>query len=369
VLAGAAFAASSFFSSATLTVVPKQETASVDTLIESSSMPAAGELPHVLVTATSTGTQVLPSTGTQEVQRKASGQIVVYNNYSSATQRLIKNTRFEASDGRIYRINTSVDVPGRHTEDGKTVPGSVTVTVYADVAGEEYDLLLSGLKGDFTIPGFKGTSRYDAFYARAKTDIVGGFVGVQRVTDQTVFDTAVAEGKTQLADSIWSDIQNSLSNDVVAFKSLYGVEYTVDSKDNPSGDGVLLSITGIGKAVVYSKLAFSKAVASTTLSDYSGDNVVIQSMGDLEISPRVAADTEVWDSDPLTVEVRGNVRFVWQFDQAAVKKDLAGRSKDDTNSILRKYAAIQQAQVVVKPSWLRNYPSDQRKIDVQIKLD
>lgn len=368
VLAGAVFASSWFFESATLTVTPKQETASVDVSLQSSVTPALGGLAHMYVTATSTVSQVVPSTGTQNVQQKASGQIVIYNNYSSASQRLIKNTRFETPDGRIYRIDSPVVVPGQHVEGGKQVPGSVTVTVYADAPGPEYNLLLSDLKGDFTIPGLKGAPQYDSFYARAKTDITGGFIGTERVVDSTASAAAVSQMKSKLTKDVWNEIIASLPAGDVTFQSLYGVDFSMQSKDNPSGDGVLVTVTGTGKAVVYSGVALSKEIAKKTLSDYNGEDILITNLDSMQVAPQVGTGQSLWQTDPLTVSFTGNARFVWQFDQKAVIADLAGRSKNDTNAILRKYTAIQQAEVVVKPSWLQNYPSDQSRIHIKINL-
>ena len=53
------------------------------------------------------------------MERKASGQIIVYNAYNDNNQKLIKNTRFETPDGKIYRIQASIIVPGTKVEEGK----------------------------------------------------------------------------------------------------------------------------------------------------------------------------------------------------------------------------------------------------------
>ena len=70
------------------------------------------------------------------IKTEASGKIVVYNNYSTAGQKLIKDTRFETPNGLIFRIKDAVTVPGKKTVGGETVPGSLEVTVYADKEGD-----------------------------------------------------------------------------------------------------------------------------------------------------------------------------------------------------------------------------------------
>ena len=70
---------------------------------------------------------------------RATGVIVVYNAYSAAPQRLIKNTRFATEDGKIFRAKDSIVVPGTTIENGKIIPGSVEAIVVADEPGEAYN--------------------------------------------------------------------------------------------------------------------------------------------------------------------------------------------------------------------------------------
>jgi len=59
----------------------------------------------------------------------------------------------------MYRIDSSVIIPGYQKVNGKIIPGSIEATVYADQAGDGYNLKLADLTGDFSIPGFKGDPR------------------------------------------------------------------------------------------------------------------------------------------------------------------------------------------------------------------
>jgi len=111
-----------------------------------------GGVPFDIMLVDEVGLKEVQSTSEDTVKEKASGQITVFNDFNENTQRLIKNTRFETSEGLIYRIQNSVVVPGQTVDSsGKTVPGSIVVTVYSDQPGEKYNIGLT----DFTIPGFK----------------------------------------------------------------------------------------------------------------------------------------------------------------------------------------------------------------------
>jgi len=127
-----------------------------------------GELEYSLITHTTEASDTITATGRETVEEKASGRIIVYNNHSSATQRLIKNTRFESPEGLIFRINESVEIPGMtKSTDGEIVPGVISAEVFADGTGEQYNIDAS----QFTIPGLKGTDQYEDMYAESTANI------------------------------------------------------------------------------------------------------------------------------------------------------------------------------------------------------
>ena len=132
----------SLFGGATVTVVPKSEsvTATSDTVFTAKSNPSTGELGFQVLTITKQASKEVAASGEEKVERKATGTIVIYNSADKTAQRLIKNTRFEAPNGLIYRVSESVVVPAVKTENGKSVPGSVEATVYADEAGDKYNI-------------------------------------------------------------------------------------------------------------------------------------------------------------------------------------------------------------------------------------
>ena len=95
---------------------------------------------------------------------KASGSITVYNNYSTASVKLIKNTRFQTPAGLIFRVPADVVIPGKQ---GST-PGQVTVTVFADQVGQQYNI---GPTPRLTVPGLQSNAAmYAQIYANRPAD-------------------------------------------------------------------------------------------------------------------------------------------------------------------------------------------------------
>ena len=165
-----AFVFSWAFTGATVTVTPKSVAITLADDFEAAI--AGGTLSFVSAPFQKSGEEVVPALEQKRVSERATGTIVVYNNFSASPQRLIKNTRFESPQGRIYRIDRSIVVPGRKKEGDRVIPGSVEAVVFADSPGAAFNSSLT----DFTVPGFKNDpARYAAFYARSKTPLPPGF--------------------------------------------------------------------------------------------------------------------------------------------------------------------------------------------------
>jgi hypothetical protein len=149
------------FSSATINITPKNQDIEVDMKIVAINGIEEGSIKYEIIKLSKTKTADLPATDEKAVELKASGKIVIYNNFSSEPQRLIVRTRFESPEGLIYRIPESVVVPGKSVKNGVETPGSIEVEVFADEPGEKYNIK----KSDFTIPGFKNdANRYKNFH-------------------------------------------------------------------------------------------------------------------------------------------------------------------------------------------------------------
>jgi hypothetical protein len=213
---GLAIVVSNAFHGATLQLTPRTVSAMVDDVYTAKKLSLPADLNYETVTIKQSGSETVKATGERQVDKKATGVIVIYNNYNSSPQRLIKNTRFATPEGLIYRITDSVTVPGKKG----TVPGSVEATVTADQPGESYNV---GLK-DFTIPGFKGDPRYTAFYARSKTPLSGGFSGIQKI----VADADRAKAKSAIESRVETELVKQIVAQIPEDKVFFPKGYTVD---------------------------------------------------------------------------------------------------------------------------------------------
>ena len=206
VLIGAGFILFGSFASAVVTVVPKQATLSLNEVITAYDKPtSAEELAFKIMSIEESASKMITAKGVEKVDKKASGQITVYNSKSVISQKLISSTRFESPTGLIFRIPSAVVVPGfTKNAKGEITPGRVEVKVIADQPGSNYNLGLV----DWTIPGFKNDPKYKNFIGKSKTPMTGGASGERRVADKTDEAKTREELKQVLTDKLKARAQS-----------------------------------------------------------------------------------------------------------------------------------------------------------------
>jgi hypothetical protein len=180
-----------------------------------------------------------------EKREKATGSITIYNAYNTGGQPLVAQTRFESKDGRVYRLNKAVTVPGYTTIDNKKVPGSVTTTVTADGYGETYNIGES----TFSIPGFKGSAQFDSMYATSTAPISGGLDGTYYTTKENSAGGSDETTKGLLTEKLIEMVKKQVPEEYVFFEGLYTLDTedltSVFSKEAKTEAGIEATLTQI----------------------------------------------------------------------------------------------------------------------------
>lgn len=363
------------FAGADVTVYPKQDTVVANASFTAQESGENGALPFQRMVIERTAVEEVTAQAEQEVEERAQGVITIYNEYSDAKQRLIKSTRFEADDGKIYRIRESVEVPGKK-QDG--TPGSVEATVYAEEPGVNYNRGPS----TFSIPGFKGAPQEGKIYAKSTGDITGGFAGIKRTIDEADRLKAMQSLETKLRDELLAEI--AASNDKPAgyrsFSDAVFFEFSTLPDESAEGEKVRVSLSGKLHALLFEESTLASRLAQLTIGSYEGSRIRVDNMSELSVrvAPvRVDENTPVqtpWTSSSYTVSVSGKTVFIWEFDAEAFGRDLAGKDKaileaPAADGILGAYPGIDRAHATVRPFWKSTFPEDPADIRVIVKLD
>lgn len=350
------------FSSASVLVVPKSQVIAVTMEIEATKNGKGGGVSYELIKLSRKEVIPVSPTGEENAELKARGKIIIYNNFSPDSQRLIARTRFESPDGLVYRIPESVIIPGKMTKNGVSTPGSVEVEVFADEPGEKYNIK----KTDFTIPGFKNDpERYKAFYARSSVDMSGGFVGKLK--------TVLPEEKEKALLAAESRAKEMLSKDLVAKVpngyTLLSGSILYESTELPQSEeqaGVLVGKEVTAYALILDSSQLSKSIVSEYADEIPGWINIPASVRDFSKINLVNSINKnaVEAGEKLTISIRGDSAFLADIDTETVKSRLVGEKKSKVSEILDEFEGISSIKVTLRPIWKRSFPRDISKISV-----
>ncbi len=347
------------FDSATITIMPKYKDVSEVGKVIVFSKDGADQngVPFTVEKISASKSKTLALSESRKIEAKASGKITIYNNYDSAPQKLIKNTRFESTKGKIYRINQSVDIPGKKGD----VPGSLEVTVYADGTGAEYNIIDT----TFTIPGFKGSPRESAFYAKSKGPISGGSSG----TASTVSLADLNAAKDSLALELSKDIQNEIKNikkdGTIPMYSAFEITYIDNENEILSGTTAVYKVTGTGIVMLADGSKLAEAIAKN-FADYDSTPVRL-TYTDTLVFTRKQTD-HILGTSTISILIEGKPRVVWESDADAIKEMVKGKKRDEFKPLMKSIASIESAEISFSPMWLSRFPSELKKLIVNESL-
>lgn len=360
ILVAASLAVLYKFSSVSVEITPAQKFIGVEESLKAVTAPQKGELSLEVMQMSREETGSAVPTGKKQISRKAEGRIIIYNAFSSDPQTLIANTRFETPDGKIYRIDKAIIVPGTKVVEGKIIPGEKEVNVFADKPGSEYNIELV----DFTIPGFANSAKYEKIYCRSKTPMKGGFVGEVRVITEEDINKLRTSLREKITGYFLAAAKNPKPEDFLFYENAKKIVFPVSVNGPKAGDESDLLELKEG-AVFYGflleKTELNKAFAEKYFEE------------------KIASETEMVNIEDLVFELKnftpttavfnlsGTAHFSRKINEDSVKKDLIAGDEKPV-SIFQKYPAIEKARIIFRPNWWKFIPNEPSRIAITIIL-
>lgn len=349
---------SSLFHRAEVTIEPRKESVSLETIFSASNEDETLASFEV-VTLEASGISKVEATGEEEVQEIARGKITISNIGAATTW--VQKTRFEANDGKLYRATNSVSIPAGTSAN----PSETEVTVYADQPGEQYNVE-SGLT--FKVAGLKGTASYDNFAGVQKTPFTGGFDGVRKVASEEDYESAKQDLnnrlKTQLAGKLLEDYSETkiILTENIVFSS------TLSQENSDDGEGVDVKSDASIKAVVFPKTKLTDIIAQKVLPESvsSDDLIVIENVSSLNFKI-VEDDYEIESGDDFRFFAKGDAEFVWQVDENTLKTQILGKKLSEINDeVLKTRKDIKKVDIDISPFWRKVVPDNKSKVDIKV---
>lgn len=353
---------------AELVVHPKYKDVTVSGTFVAKTEPLAGELGYEILTLEADAERQVEATGKEEVEERAEGTVTIYNNHSTSPVRLVKNTRFASADGKIFRIEESAVVPGYTGEGSAQTPGTVTAKVFADEAGEAYNVPA----GRFTIPGFEGEPEFDNVYAESQAAFTGGFSGEKYIVDESGLESTKEALHEEIRSALRARLETERPAGFVLYEDAVTFRFTsLPATEAPEGKAVIKE-RGTLMVPMFKENEFAAHLAAQTISGYEDAPMTITTPDALTFSyTTVGSSTPeemVTSGTDISFNLRGTTQLVWTFDQEQLLSDLAGKSKTALPTVLSGYSAIERAEATIKPFWKGSFPEEAGDITLTIVI-
>jgi hypothetical protein len=288
----------------------------------------------------------------------AKGSVLIYNSFSSNPQSLAANSKLLGSNGKIYKTKTKVLIPGM----SKTkLPGKIGVEIVGLEAGEEYN----SSPIDFNILGFKDTTKYTKFNVRSVGEITGGLKGKSRQISEVEKEKIKGELKDSLLVKLFNQAKEQTPPNFILFKDANFLNLEDLSVIPSTTEGnFVLSIKGTFNGILLNREKLTKEIINISQDKDDDKNVYVLNIDNLVFS-NTNKDLAVFDeTGSISFSLLGNVKIVWNIDEAKLKSDFIGKNKKDFNQTLSQYLNINSANLVIKPFWENSFPSKDSKIQI-----
>lgn len=343
-----------YFSGAKVTVTPA--TVSVNVSGSFTALKNQGDLTFGVITAQKVATQSVAGSGTQNVNSSASGSVTIYNTQSKV-QTLVANTRFQTKSGLIFRIHQTVSIPAGSSAN----PGSKQVTVYADQAGDTYNIAPTS----FSLPGLANTPQFSQVYATSNTSMAGGASGTVPVVPASM----EASTRTALVAALGPDLMNQIRSQIPdGYVLLPGAATTTyqAQTSSPSATTGMVDVKeqGTVTAVVFPQSALAAAIAKQTLSQtYNSEPLTFASTDSLTLTSSTIPDTSL---DTYTFSLSGAPTLVYNIDSSRIAAAIAGKTPASAEVVLTALPEVKTAVLVLHPVWKKTFPEDPSQIQVVV---
>ncbi len=341
------------YATATITISPKINTIPIDKSFSFSEDKAPMAFETVSVDS-SIKEQI---TLTEKIDKKenAKGTVTFYNVYSTASQVLVRHTRLKSKNGLVYKTDEAVTVPGYTILQEKKIPGSITVTVTAEGAGEKYNLIESS---SLSIVALSGTAKSESIYATVSKPISGGLDGSYFTTStNTAVDTT--KNKIVLTEKLNELIKKQIPEDYLYIEGLNSVSisddtllYSTEAQTEIISKGTLTQIVFPVESFKNFMLSQYSELDKEHPLDLSGIKGKIESI-------------EGGDSPVYATSFSGFLKQKMIIDEDALRVKLAGTSKNSFSDLMdESKETIEQAELKIKPFWISSIPKTFSRITI-----
>lgn len=296
--------------------------------------------------------------------QRAKGKVTIFNEYSEESQQLVATTRLQSSDGKIFRINRDIEVPGMKVVNGKVVAGAVEAEVVADQPGAEYNIGAS----EFRIPGFEGGPKFEKFSAKSSEKMLGGASDGSASKVVTKDDIVVAKKKAEdsAKQAVIEKTRSQLEEGNVLLDEALELTIAESLPKAKAGDvreTFEYSVKVIMKAAIFSQEDAKKIV----LSEFDEKHVDVGKKALIrEIRLDYAGITPRFSEKDMSMKIHAEIFVTPSFDEESFRNDALGKESQQIQQLLVSYPHVQNVNIEFRPEFLSRVPQYASQVDIEV---
>ena len=315
------------------------------------------------------------STGKEFKGANAHGMVTITNT-SPTPWDLSSKTRFQTSDGLIFRIQSSVRVPGANLHGYGTLDTEVVADAF-DVQGQ-----VIGSRGNipptkFFLPGLKTDESRKKLYAESKAPMVGGLSNTIKTVSKDDLAAAREKIKKEVSKTATDDLKKYLEDKNISEKTNYSLltdrhtitvsEPTITIPDNLEGketDQFEVTVTYSLAGVAYDRQELKRDIKDRIVNRVDPDKKIIKINED-DISYRYLDQND----DAGKIRLTATMRAIQMYElnpsqgngQRFIKKItdhiLGMRVADAQDYLMQQTDEIAQVDIKTWPLWAPTIPN------------
>lgn len=336
---------------ATVTVVARATDVSAELNAEVRGLPTPTEVKGEVKTIVLEGERTEVISGEiKEMPSAATGTVRLINE-QSRSQQLVATTRLLSPENKLFRLKKTVTLPAK---------GTLVSEVYADAPGVDGEIAPSR----FTIPGLSGDLQ-KKIYAISDEPMRGGVRSLTGVSENDVKRALEELGKSMLPSG--EEELKKLWNQDLGGAAIYDWQILEHEVNPPIGSDTQ-NFTVRAKIKIFG-VHYDKEGLFTLIEEKLKEKV--RSDEDLRNVDRDGFVVEIvrLDSDSGIATLKGTLKgkiTIADDNKILDPEQLVGLTKGSAEEYLRGFHAVEEAEVKIRPFWLRRLPNLRDRIIIKV---
>ncbi len=290
--------------------------------------------------------EVFPATGSKsDSNKKARGTITIYNEFSASAQPLVATTRFLSENGKLFRLEKSIVVPGTTLVAGETKSGVIEAEVMADESGESFNIGPSR----FSIPGFQGSGggKYEKIYAKSSKMMIGG--GDSGTEMKTISATDIENAKKKLTAELQEKLKQKVKEQGGEEQIVLddAINFRETAFSSSAQEGLVVGEFSLqGKAgasfIVFQKNHLEKLLTEKIIS---ANGIGKEQIGRETFKFEFGKADADFANGKLVIRTSLKVRILPSLNLEEIKKAIMGKTEDEFVAYIRQYKELDNADI------------------------